>query len=556
MRFVMRFVLLLVIFTSLYIGCLGKPAVIDYDEGVYAEVSREMFTQHQYVLPSLNYEGFYEKPPMLYWGQMLGYRLFGTNSFGARFINALAGLATVLLVFLAGRRPLGSTTAFRAALILGSSLFFVYLSRIAMTDMLLTFFFMLCLCCSWWGVERHLQQKSGAPWFWTGCVFAGLAMLTKGAIGALFPFVTAFLYLLSIGRLRLLFKRSWFIPGSLLLLGIGFSWYLLLGFSHPEGFAFMKDLFLKQHIQRFTTPLEGHSGPIYFYLVILLVGFMPWSLFVPLAAIRAPYRDSSSEKVRFLRLFILFSLVTTVFFSIAATKLPNYILPALPGIALLTATLFDEQEKRGKLAWTIATTLAAILILALGILFLASPQILAHLPHWLGKSALKAPVLAQPIDLGYVPYLAGLIMTAAALLLLTANRTKTTAAFFAVLSSTALVVAGVLFLIILPTYDGLINQPLIHLAQQAADLTPSDGKIVMFQVSSRPSVNFYARRRTVNCGLNTLDALRLDFQDPRIQVGITTEYYLGKLKEAGIAIDRLQADHGYVLFRLQPTDDQ
>ena len=550
----MKFLLLLVIFTSLYMGFLGKPGVIDYDEGVYAEVSREMFTQHQYILPSLNGEGFFEKPPLLYWGQMLGYRLFGTTSFGARFINALAGIATVLLVFLAGRKPLGPETAFRAALILGSSLFFVYLSRIAMTDMLLTFLFTLCLCCSWWGVERYSEQKTGAPWFWAGCALAGLAMLTKGAIGALFPLVTAFFYLLSVGRLSLLFKRSWFIPGAILLLVIGFSWYLLLGFVHPDGFAFMKDLFIKHHIERFTTPLEGHSGPIYFYLIVLLIGFMPWSVFVPLAAIRCPYRDSSSRRVRFLRLFILFSMVTFVFFSIAATKLPNYICPALPGIAMLTATLFDEKEKRGKFAWSAATYLAALLILGLGILCLASPQILTHLPQMLGKSAFKAPVLAQPINLGYVPYISGLIMTAAALFLISANRTKTTA-LFTVLSTMSVVVTGVLFFIILPTYDGLINLPLIHLAEQAADKTPEDGKIVMLGVSSRPSVNFYAHRRTINCSMNNLDILRKNFQDPNNQVGITTEYYLGKLQEAGISAERLLTDHGYVLFRL-PTDTQ
>ena len=486
---------------------------------------------------------------------MLGYRLFGTTSFGARFINALAGIATVLLVFLAGRKPLGPETAFRAALILGSSLFFVYLSRIAMTDMLLTFLFTLCLCCSWWGVERYSEQKTGAPWFWAGCALAGLAMLTKGAIGALFPLVTAFFYLLSISRLSLFFKRSWFIPGAILLLVIGFSWYLLLGFVHPDGFAFMKDLFIKHHIERFTTPLEGHSGPIYFYLIVLLIGFMPWSVFVPLAAIRCPYRDSSSRRVRFLRLFILFSMVTFVFFSIAATKLPNYICPALPGIAMLTATLFDEKEKRGKFAWSAATYLAALLILGLGILCLASPQILTNLPRMLGKSAFKAPVLAQPINLGYVPYISGLIMTAAALFLISANRTKTTTALFTVLSTMSVVVTGVLFFIILPTYDGLINLPLIHLAEQAADKTPEDGKIVMLGVSSRPSVNFYAHRRTINCSMNNLDILRKNFQDPNNQVGITTEYYLGKLQEAGISAERLLTDHGYVLFRL-PTDTQ
>jgi 4-amino-4-deoxy-L-arabinose transferase-like glycosyltransferase len=537
-------------------GGLGIPGVIDYDEGVYAEVSREMFVRHEYFLPAWNGEGFFEKPPLLYWGQMLGYRLFGTTPFGARFINAVAGIATVLLVFLAGRKPLGPETSFRAALILGSSLFFVYLSRVAMTDMLLTLFFTLCLCFSWWAVERSLLQKTSAPWFWAGCIFAGLAMLAKGAIGAVFPLVTAFFYLLSIGRLSLLFKRTWLIPGAILLTVIGFSWYLLLGFVHPDGFSFMKDLFIKHHVERFSTPLEGHSGPVYFYLIVLLVGFMPWSVFVPLAAFRCQYRDSSSERVRFLRLFTLFSAITFGFFSIAATKLPNYICPALPGIALLTATLFDQKEKTGKFIWSIAIYLAALLILGLGILFLVSPQIIAHFPQMFPKSALKAPILAQPIDLGYVPYSSGLIMIAAALLLVSANRTKTTAALFTVLSTTALVIASVIFLMVLPVYDRLINRPLTSLAEQAASITPEDGRIVLLELWSRPSVNFSAHRRTISCSIFNLESLQIYFQDPKNQVGISTEYYLNKLKQSGIIAERLLSDQGYVLFRVQMDQQQ
>ena len=550
----MRFILLLVIFSSLYMGYLGKSGVIDYDEGVYAEVSREMYVKNECILPSLNDEGFFEKPPLLYWTQMLGYKYFGVTAFGARFVNALTGIATVLLVFLAGRKPLGPETAFRAALILGSSLFFVYLSRIAMTDMPLTFLFTLCLSLSWWGVERHLQEKQGAPLFWAGCAVAGLAMLTKGAIGALLPLVTALFYLLSIRRLPLLFKRNWFVPGALLLLIIGFSWYLLLGFHHPGGFSFMKELFIKQHVGRFTTSMEGHSGPVYYYLLVLLIGFMPWSFFLPLAAIRAPYRDSASSRVRFLRLFLLFSLVTLVFFSVAATKLPNYICPALPGIAMLAATLFDETEKRGKLLWSVSTYLAAALILALGIILLAAPQIVAHLPQMLGASALKAPVLAQPVSLGFTPYIAGLLLIAASILLLYANRTKSASTHFGSLTGVALAVTAVLSLLIVPVYDSLINQPLVRLAEQAADKykTPEDGRIVMFEVSSRPSVNFYAHRLTVDRGLNDLNALRQSFADPKIKVGITTDYYFGKLKEAGVAAEQLEGDHGYVLFRIAP----
>ena len=549
-----RFLLLLTLFGILYMAGLHKPVVIDYDEGFYAEISREMFTQNEYLVPSLNGENNFEKPPMLYWGQMLGYSLFGINAFGARFVNALAGIALVLLIFLIGQKPLGATTSFRASLILGSSIFFVYLSRIAMTDMLLTLFFTLCLYFAWKAIEQSSQNKSGTFYFWTACAFAGFAMLTKGAIGILFPAITVFIYLVTIGRLRVLFQPSWLIPGIIILITIGFSWYLLLGFNHPEGFSFMKELFIKHHFQRFSKPMEGHSGPIYFYLVVFLAGFMPWSAFTPLAAYHSQYRDSSNERVRFLRFFLLFSLVTFIFFSIAATKLPNYICPALPGIALLTATLFDQKEITGKYGWLTATYSAVLLVLGLGIFCFIAPTLMAHLPQMLGEKALKAPVLALPIHLGYTPYICGTIFIVTAVFLVIAGRKKSPSLLFTALSISALVVTGILFMVGLPVYDSLVNRPLTQVAQQAALRTPEDGRILLLEAGSRPSVNFYSRRKTVDCSIHYPEGLKKLFQEKDIRVGITTEYYLAKLNDTGIKTERLFADRGYVLFRL-PADD-
>lgn len=531
-------------------GLLWKTQVMDYDEGVYAEVSREMFVKNEHIVPTLNGEGFFEKPPMLYWGQMLGYKYLGTTSFGARFINAFAGIAAILFLFFAGRKPLGRDTSFKAACILGTSLFFVYLSRIAIGDMLLIFFIILCICFFWWAIERFLEQKNGAPFFWAGCAFAGLVMLTQGAIIALFPFVTLFFYLLSIGRLRLFFKRTWIIPGSIIFLLIGLSWYLILGFFQPQGFAVMWNLLIKLHVERFTLPLNGHSGPIYFYFIVLLVGLIPWSGYLPFAIFRCPYLDSSNNRVRFLRLFIILSLITFCFFTAAATKLPNYIGPALPGIAMITATLFAEKEKTKKWAWSIATYVAAFLLLAVGVILLTSPQIISHLPNMLGKSALKAPILAQPIHLGFMPYLSGLILVGAALGLIFFNKTQSTTKLFAVLMAVTLILISVLFFIVLPSYDGLVNKPLARLAEQAEAKTPPNGHIVMLEVLNRPSVNFYSHRNTILARLENTDALKNDFQDPKNQVGITTEYYFNKLKETGVTAEILNTDHGYVLFHL------
>jgi 4-amino-4-deoxy-L-arabinose transferase-like glycosyltransferase len=98
-------------------------------------------------------------------------------------------------------------------------------------------------------------------------------------------------------------------------------------------------------IKHFTTPVAGHFGPVYFYLVVFLVEFMPWSGFLPFAALCCSYLDSSRQRVRFLLLLLIFSIVILSYFTFSATKLPNYIGPALPGLAMITATLFDEQEK-------------------------------------------------------------------------------------------------------------------------------------------------------------------------------------------------------------------
>jgi hypothetical protein len=141
-------------------------------------------------------------------------------------------------------------------------------------------------------------------------------------------------------------------------------------------------------------------------------------------------------------------------------------------------------------------------------------------------------------------------MVAIALGLISANRTQSPQSLFMILTAATLVVTSVLFFVILPTYDDLINRPLTRLAEQAAAKTPEDGRIVMFEVSSRPSVNFYSHRKTVDTGLNNLEALKKDFQDPKNKVGITTEYYFTKLKDQNIPAERLLADHGYVLFHI------
>lgn len=546
---------LLLVFSLLFFTALSTPTVIDYDEGVYAAVSRTMFEQFEPIVPELNGEGFFEKPPMLYWAQMLGYKAFGLTSLGARFFNAAAALATLLVFYLGAAPPLGKRLAFQATLLLGSSIIFVYLARVAMTDMLLTFFLVSCLVVSWNAVERYLVNGTGAPLFWLGCLAAGLAMLSKGAIGALFPLLTALIYLLSIGRPLLLFRHQWFIPGTLILILSGFSWYLLLGLFHPDGFNFMKELFARHHLGRFSSTMEGHGGPFFYYLIVLFIGFMPWFGYLLLGIIRLPVAGKGDPGQRFLRLFTIFSLLVLVFFSAAATKLPNYILPALPGFALIIARLFERQAQgqEGKstagLGWKLAAWCGALPVGLLGIVCLALPLLYPYLAELLGEDAYKVPALFEPADLGYTPYLAGLIFVVSALLIVRV-RAFGRAKQFETLLLCAFINSAALFFLIIPLYNRLMDDPLARLAEQAAALTPEQGRIVMYEIDDRPSVNFVSGRLTIDHDERDWKQLGELFARPEVDVGLTTSFYFERLENLGLSPLELSRDGGFVLFQL------
>ncbi len=550
-------ILLMLVFGLLFFTALQDTAVIDYDEGVYAEVSRVMYQNAQPVIPELNGEGFFEKPPMLYWAQMLGYRLFGVNSLGARFFNGAAGLATLLVLYFGAARPLGGRLAFQAALVLGSSIIFTYLARVAMTDMFLTLFLTLCLICSWYAVERAMQDQGGTALFLLGCLFGALAMLSKGAIGALFPILTALIYLVSIGRVTIIFRKSWFLPGAAILTLVGFSWYLLLGFLHPDGFDFMKELFIKHHMGRFSQPMEGHSGSVFYYLIVLLFGFMPWFGYLLLAFFSFIVTGLSLKadgRQRYLRLLVIFSLVVFVFFSIAATKLPNYILPALPGFALLIAWLFDRQQIRRPLIWRIAGWVSVLPVVLLAIVLAAAPFIYPYLPELLGEDALKVPALSEAVDLGWTPYLAAAMLFLSAFLIVRAVNKNQPARLFETLVLSSFINGCSIFFLVIPLYDGLVDAPLVRLAEQAAEQTPAGGKIVLFEIDDRPSISFVSGLATIEHDRRDSRHLLQRFADPGVRVGLTSVFYFERLQEQSIPLIELARDTGYVLFR--PLGDQ
>ncbi len=540
---------LFAVFAALFLLHLGATGVIDYDEACYAEVSRAMHVSGEWLAPTLNEEPFFEKPPLVYWAQIAGYHLFGVGPWGARFFNALAALGILAAVFGFSRRPFGERGAWIATIALGTSLEFFALARVTLTDTFLSLWFVLCLGCFHRARVRFDRDGGGHSIFWLACFFGGLATLTKGAIGFVLPAAAAITLQVIERRARPLLSPKWFIPGAAILLGVGFSWYVALGVTEERGFAFMRELFWEHHVGRFAKPMQGHSGPIFFYLPVLLVGFLPWSPFAVLALGRALRRESTGERAAFVRLYLIFAGWTLLLFSLAATKLPNYVAPILPALAIAVGEAWDARwggdPTRGDRR---AAAVTSGLLLGFAAIFAALPIVVAELPRFLGEAIRKEPGLLEPIHLGIVSFVAAVVLAAGGIQLWRARRNGQTDRLFTIPAASIAAFLLILGCWLLPIYDDATGAPL-RAAALAADATlPAGEPILLVGIRHKPSVRYVTGRRTEYRSRRDEAQLAALFGESFERVAIATEEDLDRVLKYG-EVDVIGRFNGYVVFR-------
>lgn len=366
-----HYLLLLLVAAALFLINLGQPSLWDIDEGNNAEAAREMLESGNFVVPKHNYQLRVDKPALLYWLQVAAYRVFGVNEFAARLPSALAAMLTVLLTYELARVMFGKAVGLLAGLVLASTLLFSASAHFANPDALLNLCTLLTLSLFWVGFSFGWRG-----WFVPAGMCAGLAMLAKGPIGLVLPGVIILLCLLWARRLRLL------LDGRLLLGVLAFAlvaapWYIWVGVETKSDF--LRGFFLKHNVDRFLSPMEKHNGPIYYYLLVLTAGYLPWSLFLSLTTwdtfrglrTRDEKADASSAPSpdMALRFLVCWLLAFVIFFSLARTKLPNYILPVSVPLAVLTARTLDRW-RRGELTlptWGMGLFLGGFALVGFGL---------------------------------------------------------------------------------------------------------------------------------------------------------------------------------------------
>jgi len=385
-------ILLVVIIIVFYVYGLGKLPLLGPDEPRYAQVAREMFLSGDLITPTLGGHTWFEKPALLYWMIVASFKIFGVSEWSARLGPALCGLLTIAAVWLVGREV---NFGFWSVIVTASCLGLIVFSRAASFDVVITM-------TTTWSLAFFLlyelrRKRSLLVGFYA---FVGLSLLAKGLVGIVIPFGVVGLYYV--------LRRSWpsrsvwlsLIWGVPLAMAVSAIWYGPVIAKH--GWTFIDEFFIQHHFARYVSNKYHHPQPIYFYPVIVLMLALPWSVHLVSALARVrrwEWRGGDSLSV--VRIFSLaWLLLPLVFFSFSGSKLPGYVLPVVPGVALLVSDrLTFARNSRWPLLIAGATLVAVIVVLN----FFAAPYARRESVRDLlsladARGYASAPVLAQRSD--------------------------------------------------------------------------------------------------------------------------------------------------------------
>jgi 4-amino-4-deoxy-L-arabinose transferase-like glycosyltransferase len=346
---------------------LGSVRLFDVDEAVFAEATKEIVLSNNWITPTYNGENRYDKPILSYWLMAASYKLFGINEFAARFPSALTALLLAISTFFFVRHFYTDKEAFYAAISLVMSVYFLVYSHAAVTDMALTFFITLSIFSFYLSMT-----KEGNLYLYGFYAFSALAFMTKGLIGIIFPFGISIFYLfITEGSPGM--KKIFSLKGVILFLIISAPWYITQFAINGE--EFINQFFIKHHLKRFTGIISGHKGPIYYYIPLLIIGLFPWIAFLPSGIRNALIKWWNLEPVgyklndsklswfrnRLLLLALIWFAFIVIFFSLSRTKLPNYIVPAIPAASLLISSGMSGQDKQIQYANVFIMVISALI---------------------------------------------------------------------------------------------------------------------------------------------------------------------------------------------------
>ncbi|GAB4258919.1 MAG: phospholipid carrier-dependent glycosyltransferase [Vicingaceae bacterium] len=372
--------LLVLLGAVLFIPFLGNVHLFDWDEINFAEAAREMIVTGNYSTVQINFEPFWEKPPLFFWLQVISMKIFGVNEFAARFPNAICGIVSLLVLFKVGKKLVDEKFGLIWSLTYAASLLPHFYFKSGIIDPWFNLF--IFLGC-YFLIKVHLSEDKAISNSLFSGLFTGLAVMTKGPVGflivaLLFGFYQLFTKFKNFPKFKyiLTFFISFIITGSI--------WFVI---EYLNGRWDIIMDFIQYQIRLFKTQDAGHGGPFYYHFVVLLIGCFPASVFAIKAFNKNVQLSNHNSSFKFWMILLFF--IILILFSIVKTKIVHYSSMAYFPITFLATVRFYEIFTK-KSAWTL---LEKILFLFIGSLlsvaFVLTPLIEKFKPYLLKNNLIK-----------------------------------------------------------------------------------------------------------------------------------------------------------------------
>ena len=521
---------------------LGSRGLVDETEPLFAEAARQMTVTGNWITPYFNGETRFDKPPLIYWLMAISYQLLGVNEWAVRLPSALSATALISLGFYTLRyfsfagsteaQPKDKSQLWLAAGIGAALMAFniptIVWARTGVSDMLLSGCMGMALLCFFWGYAsppsppqsplpplvpptggkigetgkiggggEQFQPLIRRPngWYLAGYVLLGLAVLTKGPVGIVLPGLIIVSFLFYTGKLREVWQEMGVIWGAIIFLLITLPWYILVILQNGQDYI---DSFFGYHnFERFTGVVNGHDGPWYFYFLVVLVGFIPWSIYLPAAMGRVQFwrrswwRKQPRGSQLSLFAFFWFSGIF-IFFTIAVTKLPSYVLPLLPAAAILVALWWSEELSRNSQGDRSKSLLISSLVNFIFLVILAIFSFIS--PNFIGKDP-AALNLAELFAASGIPLYSGIIWAVTALMIALLLLVRARIRFILIANLIAFI--AFILVVILPAAFLLDEARQLPLRELAAIVNETEiiGEDLLMIGFKKPSLAFYSQRQ-------------------------------------------------------------
>ena len=317
---------------------LDKASLIDWDEAIFAQVSKEIVNSGDWLALHRGYEPYFNKPPLYMWTTAIFYRLFGISEYWARAGSASSGLILILVTYFLGKQIYDRRTGIFSAIILLSSYEFLRRSRFGTTDIMLTLFLFIA-------VYAYLRSREGSSsWWYLFWVSIALAFMVK-SFAAVVVIPAVFLAVISDRRMNTTIRSKKFWLGVLVAIVIVAPWHMIMYFKF--GKEFIDQYFLYTIFTRASRAIESHVGGTLFYVDVLQRLFLPWFYLTPFA-IAICIKENLTNKSRSLILLFILGIIFGVYTFIVSTKIHWYIVPVYPILAILIGQMLVQAQKSYK----------------------------------------------------------------------------------------------------------------------------------------------------------------------------------------------------------------